>query len=83
MINNIYIGGSPRQTLDGCRGLRLVPYKVMNAKINLAKSSSTTRAFIIVSNNKFTLIALPSFLTISLSLRVPEERWYYPKIILA
>lgn len=70
-------GKSPT-ALVRCCGLHLVPYNDRIAKINLAKSSSITRAFIIVANNNFTAIVLPSFLTISLSCRVSEERWYYP-----
>ncbi len=56
----MHVGG----TLRKVQFLRvpLHTYNVMIAKINLAKSSSITRAFIIVTNNDFILTT--SFLTI-------------------
>ena len=51
IINNKHVG----RTLRKSKFLRVLlhTYNVRSAKINLAKSSSTTRAFIIVSNNNF------------------------------
>ena len=56
IINNKHVGGILRKWYF--LRVPLHTYNVRSAKINLAKSSSITRAFIIVSNNNFMAYAV-------------------------